>query len=238
VNLSETSKRVRDTICAQQLALARGVLHLGAHIGHEAPKYAHAKKPVVWVEALPDIYEQLVARLRDFPGQRAVRALLGDVDGTEQTFLVSNNDSGVSSSLFQFGPYGSGTESLWPELDLHMVAELTLPMMTLDTLFRDSALDPADYDYWVVDLQGAELLALRGARDAVRHCRALYVEVSSVPVYDQAPLWPDLRGYVEAAGFVSMWEPELDHDDVLFVRGGPQRARDRFHAQRYLGHYE
>ena len=236
--LSESSTRIRASLCAQHLALAHGVLHLGAHIGHEAPKYAKANKPVVWVEAMPDIYEQLVARLRGFPGQRAVRALLGDVDGAEHTFFVSNNDSGVSSSLFQFGPRGSGIASLWPELDLHMVAELTLPMMTLDTLLRDNALDPADYDYWVVDLQGAELLALLGAPGALRYCRALYIEVSTVPVYDEAPLWPDLRDYVEAAGFVPMWEPELDHDDVLFVRGDRQRARDLFRAQDYLRHNE
>ena len=167
MKLSESSKQERDKLCAQQLTLARGVLHLGAHIGHEAPTYARANKPVVWVEAMPDIYGQLVARLRDFPRQRAVCALLGDVDGPQQTFLVSNNNGGVSSSLFQFGRYGSGTESLWPELDLHMVAELRLPMMTLDSLLRDNALDPAGYDYWVVDLQGAELLAAaRGERCA------------------------------------------------------------------------
>ena len=59
-----------------------------------------------------------------------------------------------------------------------------------------------------------------------------------MPVYDQAPLWPELREYVEASGFVPMWEPELDHDDVLFVRGGPQRARDLFHAQHYVRHNE
>ena len=81
--------------------------------------------------------------------------------------MPTTNDlsGGVSSSIFQFGPYGSGERTLWPDLNLNMESEITLPMIRLDTLLKGNDLEVENYDYWVVDLQGAEKLALDGAGD-------------------------------------------------------------------------
>ncbi len=153
--VEQDSPRVRSALLDQYKRRAKGILHLGAHLGQEARDYAELNKPVVWVEALPHIHARLAKTIEQFPGQRALCALLGDRNGAQRIFHISNNSEGVSSSIFQFGGYGSGDNSLWPELGLAMVDSLTLPMFRLDTLLLGNDIDARQYDFWVVDLQGA-----------------------------------------------------------------------------------
>ena len=217
--------------------MSKGVLHLGAHLGHEAGEYAQMKKPVLWIEAIPSIYDQLCERLKSFPRQQAVCALLGEVDGEFREFHVSNNANGVSSSVFEFGAFGTGTDSLWPELNLQMIDHLRLEVTTLDGLFRTKGIDAGTYDYWVMDLQGAEKLALAGAAESLKACRALYVEVSTVEVYRNGVLWVELKSWLEAHSFIPLWEPVFPHDDILFIHGSElERARRVFHSDSYLRH--
>ncbi|HNR78480.1 MAG TPA: FkbM family methyltransferase [Parvularculaceae bacterium] len=216
--LGERSAAERAARLDEALKAARGVLHLGAHLGQEAPFYAARNLPVVWVEALPEIYARLAERIKRFPGQRAICALLGDRDGTEVEFNISNNWEGVSSSLFEFGPYASGEKSLWPELNLRMVDRVRLEMTTLDCLLRREAIDAANFDHWTVDLQGAELLALKGAANAVAACRTMLVEVSSERVYNEGVLYDEIESYLSDLGFQRRWPAERTHDEILFAR--------------------
>lgn len=222
---NQESARIRAALFQQYLHRAKGVLHLGAHLGHEAIHYAAQKKPVMWVEALPHIHSRLAKNLEKYPDQQAFCALLGDRNGMQKTFYISNNAEGVSSSMFQFGDYGNGDKTLWPELNLSMVDGITLPMIRLDTLMQGNAVDAAKYDLWVVDLQGAELLALQGAGNLLQGCLALYVEVSTVEVYQCGVLWQQLQQWLIEAGFRPLWQPEKPHDDVLFVRSSECQHR-------------
>jgi FkbM family methyltransferase len=219
MRLPAKTRRFRERVCETYLQQCRGILHLGANLGQEAERYSKFAKPVLWVEALPDIHLRLEQNIAHFPGQRALCAVLGDADGRAVTFNVSSKPG--SSSLFQFGRYASGTESLWPKLDLRMVDRISLTMITLDTLLKNNGIDPAGYDYWVVDLQGAEKLAVEGASRALRDCRSICIEISKLPVYENGVLWPELRSLLEGAGFQAAWEPGLDHDNVLFTRAVP-----------------
>lgn len=216
--LSDESAATRTASLQSSVSDASGALHLGAHLGQEAPAYAAAGLAVVWVEALPHIYERLAARLKSFPRQRALCAVLGDVDGKKVSFNVSNNWEGVSSSLFEFGPYAAGEKSLWPELDLKMIDRIELEMTTLDHLLERERVDPAAHDHWSLDLQGAELLALKGAARAVASCRSMLVEVSSARVYQGGVLYDEVAAHLRDCGFLPAWMPEKTHDEVLFLR--------------------
>lgn len=208
----------RNTLIEHYIKSSTGVLHLGAHKGQEAPRYHKLEKPVVWVEAIPDIFAVLKQNVSSYPDQKALCALLADVDGKQFEFNISNNWEGVSSSIFEFGEYGSGKKSLWPELGLDMEKCITLPSLTLDSLLKANDINPRSYDYWVVDLQGAELLALKGAFQSLVHCKAIYIEVSNVEVYKGAVLWDELKSELMGLGFSPLWDIQIDHDDVLFIK--------------------
>lgn len=237
VEAAADNSQQKDALLTQAMGSARGVLHLGAHLGQEAAKYAKYKKAVVWVEALPNIFKTLVQNLRTYPDQKALCALLGDRNGVQQTFHVSNNMEGVSSSMFAFGAFGAGDRSLWPELELSMIDSLTLPVLRLDALLEANGVDADAHDFWVVDLQGAELIALRGAGAQLKKCRAMYIEVSTVEVYKGGVQWPELKAFLQKNGMVPLWEPDRAHDDVLFVRETDlDSAKAKFQSAHYLRH--
>jgi FkbM family methyltransferase len=227
----------RQALCAQYMARANGILHLGANLGTEADHYAELNKPVLWIEAIPEIHEQLTKRLASFPEQKSLCALLGDKDDVPMTFHISSNTNRVSSSIYEFGPFGDGDKTLWPELELKMVGQITLPMIRLDTLLQRNAIDPSMFDYWVVDLQGAEKLALEGGSKAITTCDAMLIEVSTAEVYQNGVLWPVLSIWLDEQGFMPLWEPLMEHDDVLFIRkSDKQNVVDTFHSDHYMRH--
>ena len=145
-------------------------------------------------------------------------ALLGNTDGLQKVLNISNNQNGVSSSVFDFGSYASGEKALWPQLQLDMVDKLYLCSITLDTLLQGNDIAVENHDFWVVDLQGSELLALEGASRSLLHCNALIVEVSTKEVYKGGVLWEELNSFLIANGFSPAWEPMMEHDDVIFFR--------------------
>ncbi|MEK7991810.1 MAG: FkbM family methyltransferase, partial [Thiotrichaceae bacterium] len=235
--LSTITLQQRETLFTQYLHRANGVLHLGAHLGQEAKKYAEQNKPVIWVEALLEIHERLSKNIAEYPSQKSFCALLSDKNGIKQTFYISNNSEGVSSSLFEFGEYGTGDQSLWPKLNLHMSQKIELSSVCLDSLFKENKLDSNKYNFWILDLQGAELLALKGAEQSLGDCMAIYVEVSTVPVYKNGVLWSDLQQWLTDKGFMALWQPENAHDDVLFCNKKElETVRRQFQSEHYLNH--
>ena len=193
-----------------------GIFHIGGHLGQESEWYAQMDKDVIWVEAMPDAAAELREHIADYPRQSVVEACLSERAGDEVTFHVSNNDRGASSSLFDFGRAASGPDSMWPDLDLKMVSELALTTSTVDQILQEVEA-PERFNHWVVDVQGAELLVLKGGTESLQHCRSLSVEASSIEVYRGGAQWPDLRDFLESQGFIPLWEC-LGHMDVMFVR--------------------
>ncbi len=57
---------------------------------------------VIWIEANPAIFEILSTNIAKYKDQRALCALLGDVEGSLIDFHIANND-GQSSSIYKFG---------------------------------------------------------------------------------------------------------------------------------------
>ena len=229
-------RNYRAELIKQYISRSKGILHLGAHLGQEAEKYDELEKRVLWVEALPEIYKRLDERLRGFKNQNALLALLGNTDHTDITFYISNNFEGASSSIFEFGEYANGDKSLWPQQNLHMTGEIHLQCITLDTLFSANQIDVQDYDFWVIDLQGSEKLALEGAAESLKCSRSLLVEVSTVEVYKSGVLWPELKDFLEKNGFSPLWEPFDQHCDVLFSKINTKEIINTFHSQHYLEH--
>ncbi len=208
----------KKELLEKYISLSKGVLHLGAHEGQEADQYSKFNKPVIWVEAIPHVFERLIENLKSYPDQKGYSALLTNKDGYKINFNISSNVKGVSSSIFNFGPYSEGEKSLWPKHNLTMVDKIELTSTRLDTLINSNNISIKDYNFWIVDLQGAELLALHGAGEYISQCDMMYVEVSTDTVYENGVLWPELSEFIISKGFTPLYEPSKIHDDVLFVR--------------------
>lgn len=196
-------------VAANILQTSSGVLHIGASRGQEANFYNSLGKPVIWVEAIPNVYEDLLNKIAAFEEQQAHCALLGDKDGEVSDFFVASNNA-ESSSIFPLtASHG------FP--GVKMDTKIELKMSRLDSIF--SASDISLFSHWVIDVQGAELLVLRGAGKLLELCKTLEVEVSSRDVYQGGVNHQELREFLRVNGFTQLFElPPSFHGDTLFIR--------------------
>ena len=152
-----------------------GILHCGANLAQEAAEYdaVLGDVPVLWVEAIPALIPEIEANLTPFPRQHVVQALIWDGDGVEMGFNVTNY-SGMSSSVYPFGTHPTFSP------DTVFVDRITLTTTTIDTLWKRHK---PMANMLVMDLQGAEGPALRGARAFLGSVDYVMTEVNAAAVY-------------------------------------------------------
>mgnify|MGYP001340272382 CR=1 FL=1 len=205
-----------DEIECRYMLESSGILHLGAHRGTEAAVYDWFNKKVLWVEAIPFIFEELTDNIRKHYNQKAICAVVGDKDNNEVDFYISNSD-GSCSSIFDFSE-NVKNRTLWGDRKFKMNSVLKLKMKKIDTLFIENKIDASQYNHWVMDLQGGELLALKGAANSIKFCKSISIEISKKEYYYGGAQWIDVKKFLENEKFKLLKEPRHDHTEVLFAK--------------------
>lgn len=175
---------------------ANGVVHLGANLGQEADAYAALGiSRVIWVEALPDVYRQLVKNVARYPENIPLWACLSDTDGDIVSFNVADN-GGQSSSFLEFGTHRKAHPNV------HFLKRIEMVTTRLDTLLKDNDVSLGTGWFLNVDVQGAELLVLRGMGDLLLCFDHAYIEVNTDILYQGCPLVGEIDDYLRGFGFV------------------------------------
>lgn len=174
----------------------KGILHVGANTGQEAEIYnSHGVSKVVWIEAIPEVYEKLLWNISKYHDMIGIMACVSDKDNEPVTFYESNNEA-QSSSFLELGTH----KTAHPEV--HYVKEHKMNTVRLDTLLDNSELvDFGDLDFLAMDIQGAELLALKGLGERLRQFKYVYLEVNTNEVYKGCALLPEVEKYLNGFGF-------------------------------------
>lgn len=192
-----------------------GILHCGAHFGEEAKDYAEmGVNNVMWIEAMPDAYEVLKNNLRQFAGQMCLKACLGDEDFKEVTFNVSSNE-GQSSSYLELGTHAE----VHP--DVTYIANYKLKTLRIDTIFKHNKIDIANYDFLNMDLQGAELFALKGMGKLLHKVKYAYIEVNKAELYKGCPLIEEIDAYLKQFGLIKIqveWVGNTNWGDCFYAK--------------------
>lgn len=174
---------------------SKGVMHCGASLGQEvAEYYKNGIEHSIWIEALPSIYAQLLINLLPYKDAIAIKECVSDVDGKEVLFNVANNE-GQSSSLLEFGTH------IKEHPTVKFVNRIKMETIRLDTLIKKYRLDMSKYDFLNIDLQGAELMALKGLGDYLKGFKYLYLECNRAELYKSCPMVEELDEYVKPFGF-------------------------------------
>lgn len=194
------------------------LIHAGAHLGQERHRYEQAGfEHVLWIEGSPTTFCRLRASFEDRPcsGAKiqhcAVCALLTDKEGEERKLRTFSND-GLSNSIFSAT---KGLRARKPSLTETGQSE-TVRTHTLDQLLLEVGMDGLP-DVLVVDVQGAELLVLKGADQTLRRVKAVISEISTIPYYEGGVLYPELASFLAQYGFEPQSAPRR-HGDMLFMR--------------------
>ena len=198
----------------------RTVLDVGANEGQYAVDLRNHgySGDIVSFEALPDAWQALVKRAASAGSNWRVaeRCALSDRNG-EVLFYEARNR--VSSSLL---PMANLHLQAAPESQL--VASVPVPARRLDDYLSEHKVDsPA---FLKLDVQGAELLVLQGAQQALKDIVGVQLELSLCRLYENQPLYWEIDAFLRSHGF-ECWEilPEffdprslrrLQYDGIYF----------------------
>lgn len=186
-----------------------GILHLGAHVGEEAKDYNQFTRNVTWVEANPELMPTLDKAVMRF-GHKTVNALVSDKDGEETTFHVTNNY--MSSSILELGTHKKTSP------DVHYTHDLKLRTMTMDTLVREFV--DHEFNFLNMDLQGAEVLALKGGPETIQKLTYVYTEVNTGYVYKGCGLLQEIDAILKDFDRVETCMTPHNWGDAFYIRKG------------------
>ena len=157
-----------------------GVFHVGAHEGEEIKFYVNklnlGLNDILWIEAIPSKVQLMLNN--GIPN--VYNAIITDEDDKNIIFNVSNNYQ--SSSILHLKTH------LQEHPGIFYTSQFREKSITIDTFFKRNNIDPSKYNFWNFDIQGAELLALKGAEESIQNVKVIYLEVNEKELYENCAL--------------------------------------------------
>ena len=95
-----------------------------------------------------------------------------------------------------------------------------LKLKKIDTFFEEEDFSPYDYNFLNLDIQGAELLALKGMKNSLEKINYIYTEVNSAEVYKKCAQIEELDEYLSEFGFkrVETKMTPYEWGDAFYIR--------------------
>lgn len=192
-----------------------GILHIGGSHAEELEAYTqNGMERMIWIEAIPEVFEKMRARLANYPSAIAINACISNTDGKQVDFHITNNE-GQSSSMLGLAHHREAHP------DVHVVKTIKCTTRTIDSLVEEKGIDLSHYDFLNIDLQGAELLALQGMRNNIHKINYAYLEVNEKELYTNCALIPQVDAFMKAHGFSRVetkWAGDTGWGDALYLR--------------------
>lgn len=194
-----------------------GIVHCGASELQELEAYNQAGiKDIIWIEGQSDLVKEMKLK---YPDQIILNHILSDEDNKEVTFNISNNSQ--SSSILELGDHSR----LHPEV--HYIESRKETSVSLDYVFElhNMQQDLPKYNMLVLDIQGAELLVLKGANKVLEQVDYVYLEVNFTEVYKGNGLIGEIDEILYHHGFdrKEVKDSRADHDvpswgDSIYIK--------------------
>jgi FkbM family methyltransferase len=148
---------------------------------------------IVSFECNPDTLPICEQRVAPYTNITLVPVAVGENEGTVDFYKAAKVE----------GDWNTGASSLYQANDQYITfkqEKITVPMSTLKKELGSRGIRSIDL-IWM-DLQGAELSALKGlGDDLLTHTAFIQTEVEHVPLYSGQPLFKDVRRFLRAKGF-------------------------------------
>ncbi len=215
----------------RQFAEPRTIADIGAADGHDSLCYAQAfpASHVFAFEPLKENFDLMCSKIQAanltrqvYPYQLALSNKFGEVEFHRSTgrppyvpidspSLDTNGDWRFSSSLLKPADH----------LKYHPWCSFK-PEKVKTTTFDSWAHETSNYeiDFVHMDVQGAELLVLEGARGVRKSFKSVWLEVSNVRMYEDQPLASDVSRFFKKEGFRLVYDTAgaAPQGDQLWIR--------------------
>jgi FkbM family methyltransferase len=168
------------------------VLHVGAHNCEELNIYNSLNidnKNIIWIEAIKELVDLVKKRDNSI---NIYNYLISDIDDKKYIFNISNN--GQSSSIYEFGTH----EKNHPEVKF--IEKRELISKRIDSIFKIENINQK-IDFLNLDIQGSELLALKGMGKMLNDIKYIYTEINTEYVYKNCCLVTEIDEYLRKYNF-------------------------------------
>ena len=190
----------------------KGVLHIGAHKCEEMPFYCNILNilptQIIWIDAIQ--HEVNLSTYKGIPN--VFCNVISDTDNESVVFYKTNNVQ--SSSILELGTHRQ------EHPDVFVVETTQMNTITIDSFFSKNGFDARNFNFWNLDIQGAEYKALLGGIASLPFVDALYLEVNSNELYKGCTLLPELDDFLTTHGFTRNKTIMTHHGwgDALYIR--------------------
>lgn len=201
-----------DLIC-KKYGIPRGIVHIGAHMMEERNEYlSKGLENTIWVEANPAVYKKAKNLIRFKQHERLFNCAATEEDGLELDFYVTN--SGQSSSILELGTHKDRHPNI------KVINTIKVNTRRMDSLLAENNISLTDHNFLNLDIQGAELLAMKGFGKALGQFDFVYTEVNTNYLYKNCALLGEIDEYLRALGF-NRSETEMtvnEWGDALYLK--------------------
>ncbi|VXD22737.1 FkbM family methyltransferase [Planktothrix serta PCC 8927] len=200
-------------LCQQHNITPRGIILIGAYDGKTVKRLnlPNTVKTLL-IDANQGAVKRLQENFADSPHIQVVQAAIANHNDTVTLHLTSLESS---SSILPWKQYSE----IYP--NIKEIQQLTLSSRTLDTLLEELNLSPSDFNILILDIQGAELLALEGATQLLNTLDAIYTTVHYQELFEGGALAEEVNQFLADYQFDCVAEGSPYHPawgEAFYVR--------------------
>lgn len=196
----------------------KGVIHLGA----DAPcmqlfLYQKYKVPnILLVEGNPEHAKFYKEGKQNLDNALFVSEVISDKDDEDVSFRLIYSDDMTNKGCSSILEYSG--QNIFPFISERDIFKTKT--CSVDGLFKKYSLNKENYNFLAMDIQGAELLALKGFSNFPSSLAFIHTEVCFTELYKGQPLYGDIKEFLKQNGFVEfeMMKLHPTFGDALFIK--------------------
>jgi FkbM family methyltransferase len=186
------------------------IFDIGACEGESSIRYSRLfpKSIIYTFEPLPNNYDIVLKNILDYKCQNIIpqNICLSNKIGKTIFYVSSGKPENTDNSDWNYGNKSSSL--LKPEKTkevhkwLEFNEEIELQTITLKQFCSENEINTIDFIH--MDVQGAELLVLEGAKDLINNINLIWLEVEAVELYKGQPLKNDVEKFMLQNNFIKI----------------------------------
>jgi FkbM family methyltransferase len=183
------------------------ILDIGGCEGEESIRYSRIFpfSSIYIFEPLPENQKLIAENLEKYKAENVTMmpVAVSDEDGMS-TFNVSSGHPDHEPNELDWDFGNKSSSLLSPEKEnnqnwLSFDKQINVSTITLQSFLAENKIDEIDFIH--MDVQGAELKVLMGAKDSIKKIKAIWLEVADIELYKDQPLRVDIENFMKANGF-------------------------------------
>lgn len=202
--------KIKDLIDKYKIII-KGVIHLGAHECEEKSFYNNILNVkddnIIWIDG----NNKKVVEMKDRGINNIYNAV---IDETERDVVFNITNNSQASSILKL----NHEEGYYTEINI--IDSIFCKTERLSAFLNRINKNVSEHNFWNLDIQGTELFVLKGSKELLENCDAIYTEVNRAQIYKDCGLITEIDSLLAEYEFeriITHWT-DLQWGDALYLK--------------------